>query len=665
MNPFDPQLQSLAWALIHFLWQGCLVWGLTALSLRLARNSSAQVRYLLGILGLALCLALPVVTFLKLRPLTLERASVQILPPSEAKSQTAAPVAPRILVRALAQGLETSTNSHLPWVIRVWFLGSLLLALRLGGGWIGLQRLQRKAHAVSGPWQQRLERMSRALGLWRTPRFLVSNHIHSPMVVGWVRPLLLMPAGLLSGLDPTALEALMAHELAHIRRHDYFVNFTQCVVEILLFYHPAVWWISARVRTERELCCDDVAVAWCDDPQLYAETLNRLHELRTRSLTPALAASGGDLVFRIKRLLLPSPALRGTPRRVNLAALACSTALLLTAGFTTHLLRAESPQSQTQDKWFLAGSNRKDFTITPDPGTTHSGKPSMLLSCDLKDVFGFGTVMQQQPPAAFLGKRVRMSAWVKAEDVKGEAGLWLRVDGKDQTAPLAFDNMNDRAIQGTSDWRRYEVVLDVAPEARNLAFGLLMENTGRVWLDDLNFEVVDAKIPTTGGGMKALPSEFKATDWYLSGPGVSAYSKHLDGEALHGGKPSYLLASKEAPKEGFGMLIQMIKGQAYLGKRVRLSAWIKSEKVQDWAGLWMTVWGKRDGQSAALTGDNMEDRAIKGTTDWHQVKVVLDVPANTESMSFGILMVGEGKVWMAEPSLDIVDASVPSTASMH
>lgn len=661
MNPFDPNLQSLAWALLHFLWQGCLVWVLTALAMGLSRRSSAQLRYVLGILGLTLCLALPIGTFLKLRPEAVGRASTQVLIfPAESKYKTYASEAPQIVpaFQGFSSRLETTTRSYLPWVIQVWFFGSLLLALRLGGGWMGLQLMHRKARSAPAPWQQQLQRMSKALGLWRSPRFLLSNQILSPMVVGWVRPLLLMPAGLLSGLDPTAVEALLAHELAHIRRHDYLVNFTQCVVEILLFYHPAVWWISRRVRTERELCCDDVAVAWCADPQLYAETLNRLHELRSRSLTPAIAATGGDFMFRIKRLLIPSAIQSGTPRRFNLAALACSMALLLSAGFTTRLLRAETPNALLQEDWFLAGSNRKDFLFTTDTAATHTGQPSTLLGCVKKDVVGFGTVMRNQPAKAFLGKRVRMSAWVKAENVEKWAGLWLRVDGLNKE--LAFDNMGKRPIKGTLDWQRYDVVLDVAPEAQSLAFGILLDGPGHVWLDDLRFEIVDTSVAitdTAGGPPSYGVPDLDAKSWFLAGSHPEDYAINMDSLALHEGKPTHLLASTVEACKGFGTLMQGFQGKAYLDKRIRLSAWVKAERVESWAGLWMRV----DGEKKVTAFDNMESRPIKGTLDWKHYEVVLDVAPDSMGISLGILLHGKGKVWMTEPTLEIVDPSVPVT----
>jgi len=661
MNPFDPRLQSLAWTLLHFLWQGCLVWGLTALSLRLARRSSAQLRYVLGMLGLSLCLALPVLTYLTLRPRVLEGASLQInMPVADTSSGAPSPaeVEPAF-VQDLTHRVEHSTRSWMPWVVQAWFLGSLLLALRLAGGWIGLRQLQHRARTVTGPWQRRLERMSIALGLWRSPRFMLSDHVQSPLVVGWLWPMLLMPAGFLSGLDPTAVEALLAHELAHIRRHDYVVNFTQCVVEILLFYHPAIWWISRRVRTERELCCDDVAVAWCDDPQLYAETLNHLHELRSRSLSPALAAGGGDLMFRIKRLLIPSPIPSGNPRRFNVAALVCAMTLLLTMGFSVRLLRAGTPKAGQTD-WFISGSNRKDFKLAEDPATPHGGKASTSLSCELKDVTGFGTLMQTQSATTFLGKRVRMSAWVKAEAVDKWAGLWLRVDGE-KDACLGFDNMGKAPIKGTLDWKRYTVVLDVAPEAQKLAFGLLLDGPGHVWLSDLTIEVVDAgvAITNTGGGPATYAggANLDARNWFLAGSRPQDYTISLDPQSLRDGSPTHLLASTAMECKGFGTLMQGIQGKAYFGKRVRLSAWVRAEQVENWAGLWMRV----DGPNGVTGFDNMENRPIKGTQDWNRHSVVLDVAADSKGLSMGILTNGKGKVWMTEPTLEIVDASVPVT----
>lgn len=656
MSPLHPLLQTTAWALIHFLWQGCFIWIVTALALFLARSLSPQVRYIMACTGLALCLLIPMATFRLLRPVMFRQIGEQALfvsaPPKPAVETSSLPKAvARVVV--LPSQVGFLLEDHLSLLLKGWLLGSLLLALRFGGGWLHLLTVRRAVTRASGELQHRFDRIANRFGLTHPIRLALSTRINTPMVVGWLRPMLLVPVGILTDMDPVGLEALLVHELAHIRRHDYLVNVVQCLVEILLFYHPAVWWISRRVRTERELCCDDVAVAWCDDPLLYAETLNRLQELRSETLSPALAAGGGDLMFRIKRLIIPSLSPSRVPIRLNLLALACSMFLVLGAGLS---LKAMQAHPADDAKWFLAGSDPKSFVISTDPQVTHDGKPSQSLACAAQDPNGFGTIMQGFVPTQYLGKRVRMSAWVKTAKVSGWAGLWMRVDGAPDTT-LAFDNMAQRPIKGNTDWTRYEVVLDVASGAKNLAFGLLLGGTGQAWLNDLKFEVVDTGVAVTGTD-SAMPADYNAAGWFLAGSKPQDYEISLDPMALHEGKPTHLLAFKAGNGKGFGTLMQMFTGATYRGKRVRLSAWVKSEQVEDSAGMWMRVDGP-NGKPTAF--DNMHSRPIKGSLDWQLYQTVLEVAPDSSDLALGIMLNGKGKVWMAEPVLEAVDASVPVT----
>jgi uncharacterized protein (TIGR03435 family) len=148
-----------------------------------------------------------------------------------------------------------------------------------------------------------LKKLGVRVGLSRPVRLLVSALVQVPTVVGWLRPIVLVPVGALSGLPREHLEALLLHELAHIRRHDYLVNILQSIAEALLFYHPAIWWVSAHLRAERELCCDDLAVSVSGDALTYARALAELESCRPAHLTPALAANGGSLSDRIARLV--------------------------------------------------------------------------------------------------------------------------------------------------------------------------------------------------------------------------------------------------------------------------------------------------------------------------------------------------------------------------
>jgi hypothetical protein len=150
--------------------------------------------------------------------------------------------------------------------------------------------------------------------------------------------------------------------------------------------------------------------------------------------------------------------------------------------------------------WIKAGNARADYDVGLDQTVVRTGRSSAYLRSRPGGSSGFGTLMQSCSGDILRGNRVRMSAWVKSDGVSRGAGLWMRVDGAYFKEPLAFDNMHSRRIRGTQDWTRYEIVLDVPPEASRLAYGILLEGEGAVWLDDLSFEPVDASVPTTGGG---------------------------------------------------------------------------------------------------------------------------------------------------------------------
>jgi hypothetical protein len=186
--------------------------------------------------------------------------------------------------------------------------GVVLLALWRAGGWLSAQRLRViQTEPADASVLQMAQRLARRLHLSRRFEILISHLLQTPMVIGWLRPVILIPAAAASGLASWQLEGILAHELAHIRRHDYLMNLLQVLAETLLFYHPAVWWISRQVRLEREQACDDVALGLCLDPHEYAQSLAALEELRL--VYPlAMAANGsggGQLIARIRRILGP------------------------------------------------------------------------------------------------------------------------------------------------------------------------------------------------------------------------------------------------------------------------------------------------------------------------------------------------------------------------
>jgi beta-lactamase regulating signal transducer with metallopeptidase domain len=242
------------------------------------------------------------------------------------------------------EALRDTLRPALPWASALWILGVAFMSLRLLGGWAWMQRLRwRLAEPAPAAWQQRVARLCGQLGVRGSVLMLKSLAVDAPMVIGWLKPVILVPAAALAGMAPQALETILAHELEHIRRHDYLVNLLQSMVEALLFYHPAVWWLSRQIRLERENCCDDAAVSLCGDPVLYARALAGLEDLRqTHPLNPnlALAANGGSLMNRIQRLILPKLPPSSAGRAGLLAVLAVSAL----GAATTMTLRDDAPK---------------------------------------------------------------------------------------------------------------------------------------------------------------------------------------------------------------------------------------------------------------------------------------------------------------------------------
>ncbi len=168
-----------------------------------------------------------------------------------------------------------------------------------------------------------------------------------------------------------------------------------------------------------------------------------------------------------------------------------------------------SPAAGRPGGWIRAGSHPSAYEMGVDAQAMRGGKPSAFIKGKSARPPGFGTLMQTIDAQDYRGKRVRLSGWVKAADIASWAGLWMRVDGPrpDKEPPLAFDNMQDRAIKGTQDWRSYDVVLDVAPEATAIAFGILLEGSGEAWLNDVHFDLVGPEVAVTSRNARVLPRE--------------------------------------------------------------------------------------------------------------------------------------------------------------
>jgi beta-lactamase regulating signal transducer with metallopeptidase domain len=325
---FTPALlRATGFTLLHSLWQGAVVAIMAAAVLLLLHRHRAAVRYRVLLGSLLLVVASAAITFVHYYG-TVPASNASRILVANADTVTATPLhAPGkrvpVLDAAVASELHavlaTGTaymEQHLPLLVGAWLLGLLAMTLRLLAGLAYVRRLRRyRVSALPAAWQQRLEALCTQAGLTRRVQVLASALVSSPVVVGYVKPVILLPISTLTGMPPRELEMILAHEVAHVLRQDYLVNLLQTLVEVVFFYHPAVWFLSAALRSEREHCCDDIAASLCGDARTLAKALSSLAELayaEARAPRLVLAAAGsagkGALLGRVRRLVMRPPA---------------------------------------------------------------------------------------------------------------------------------------------------------------------------------------------------------------------------------------------------------------------------------------------------------------------------------------------------------------------
>ena len=300
----NPILYTLSLTLVHFIWQGCLVALFLKLTLTFIPLKNALIRYNIGLLALLANLLFPIITFY-----ILYHAGFDF----QANAQTVLPSFVKEFSQAAHYEISASLIEYLPVITVLWFIGVCYLALKLIIDLYKVEQLGKvDVFAAEKSLMHRFNKLALQMNLFRTPTLLISLKAEIPMALGWLKPVVLLPAAMLSGLSSAQLEMLLLHELAHIQRHDYLINFIQTIAEIVLFFHPAVRWVSKQIRNEREYCSDDIAIHHCCNPIAYARALTETvslcqhhnHQQNRQSIPQmALAASGGDLKQRVVRLV--------------------------------------------------------------------------------------------------------------------------------------------------------------------------------------------------------------------------------------------------------------------------------------------------------------------------------------------------------------------------
>lgn len=355
----------MGWVLYHSVWQGLVVAGLLKLALHSLSGSSrndSQLRYSIAVLAL---FAIPILGLV-----TLLGINYGVSRYEETSETIGAMIDGFLGAISLPESVPVLHDFRalilqcLPIISAVWLVGFLIIASRLVRGWVFVCRLVREAQVIEdASWQGRVDRLCDAMCVRRSVRLLKSKSINTPAVVGWFHPVILWPESAIAGLSTQGISALVAHELAHIRRSDYFVNIVQSVIDAIYFYHPGAWWISRQIRLEREHCADELAIQNLESSSTgtrisYGQTLLKLEESRPSQVF-TIRATGGFLLPRIRRITGQKEPAASRPRLV-----ASLLAIFAVAWLQSSLAAAKRPISNRDQR------NSVVEPSTTDPATT-------------------------------------------------------------------------------------------------------------------------------------------------------------------------------------------------------------------------------------------------------------------------------------------------------
>lgn len=393
-------VHALLTAHVHFVWQGVIIGAALWFVLAILPKHHAKARHAAACTALLLMALAPAVTFF---------LAYQALAPIAIAIPENLPVTDPL---ALVERPLSNAEWVMVTLFAIWFVGVWFMLVRLFGGlWRLRSILTHHARPLDGPWSLRAKNLARRAGISRRIQWMQSHFVDVPMTIGWLRPVVLIPCSVLSSLSPLQLDAILTHELAHIRRFDYLVNILQSILEALLFYHPCVFWVSNQIRAERECCCDDTALALGHDPLIYAQALTELESLRAHHPLPALASTGGPLLNRIKRIVQSNSA----PRNKAQTLMAPVLVLSAVAAFSIAGLAACSAATNTPK---ASDTVAKSATNTVDirwlPPILNPWKPMILAAAAKHNV---------DPNALAIMMLIESAGDPQAQSPSGAVGL--------------------------------------------------------------------------------------------------------------------------------------------------------------------------------------------------------------------------------------------------
>ncbi|MCP4836097.1 MAG: M48 family metalloprotease [Phycisphaera sp.] len=416
-------LQILGLTILHMLWIGGLIGGVVFVCLRFNRTSAPQTRYVASVCGLV-ALAIGIIsTFTILASTgtvqTVLPADAIIAPTVEGSQRLAETTSQNRDFDSEASSLGLSPTSA---IACAWILGITLMSVRLFRQWISVRRLRLVGIAEPAlAWTRKFDALKSTIGVHDRVSMLVSDAIDAPMVVGWIRPLVLVPAVAFTSLTPEQLRTILAHELLHIARRDHLVNMLQAFIEVLLFFHPVTWWLSRQIRVERENCCDDGALLVTSSPRSLAEALLVLESLRSaKIISPQLlTATGGSLMHRISRLFGSSQ-----PQPLNAGWRAISVCTLLAVAGLTFATATTESTAIAQDRG-ATDDKRVEADVAGD--IPHDKRKARIeerlraMGVDIRRQVADGEITAEEGRKKFAKAEERMSRRIRmAEEQAGE-----------------------------------------------------------------------------------------------------------------------------------------------------------------------------------------------------------------------------------------------------
>jgi len=499
---------------------GCVIIAFMALRLALRATVSARRLYSVWV-AVALLLIVPISVPARWSPFNLlseprkERAAVGI------RDAVAARPTPPVPSRSMDPGVLARVSPLAPAHISIsgfeamslaWCAGvAALLAYRVTA-YLRFSRKLRSLPDGMGGIRDCLPQDDLAGLAANRARVVVTDAVRAPALHGVIRPWLLFPPGLIERLSREEISLIVTHELCHHRRRDILSQTLIQGAQAVHWFNPVVWIAGRLARNDCELACDEHVVEGLGQvgPEAYGATLLKILSLSSR--TPSTPVGIGILESKkqIKRRIQMIVA--DKPRSLARALLGWSLLIAVgTFGITRESLAQTpaapaAPSTPTSaatpgviDKvpkgWWKNGESKENYAVGIDEAQAHEGMPSAFVR-SLKDGPGFGGMMQMCQPDAFVGKRIRYSAWMKTQDITGHgAHLWFRVDG--QNKMVQFDNMDGREVYGTTDWKLYSIVLDVPADSKALAFGFFLSGVGEAWVSGVKIEEVGMDVKST------------------------------------------------------------------------------------------------------------------------------------------------------------------------